>query len=495
MAIELKQQLRQTLQLAMTPQLQMAIKLLQLNRLEMVDEIRKEMVENPVLEEAMDRDDEKEMPGQSVMNDADEAPTQVREPDVSREVETNPEKPVTDFDWEGYLENYSFQPPTPSSRPANDELPSYEATLAKRTSLADHLLWQIRVAGWNTVDEYIGALIVGNLTDSGYLSPDTTLDDIARQARADTGDDLVEVVRVEEVLKRVQLFDPLGVASRDLRECLLIQAVRMGFDDDLPVRILEVQMHNLEKKNFAAIARELGRSVEQVSEAAKLIATLEPKPGRLYSSDEPQYITPDIYVYKVGDDFAIVLNEDGIPKLRISNYYRNALANGQPGDTKRYIKEKLRAGAWLIRSIYQRQRTIYRVTESILKFQRDFFEKGVNFLKPLILRDVAEDIGMHESTISRVTTNKYVHTPQGIFELKYFFNSSIARSDGDDLASEAVKAKIKTIIQAEDPRRPLSDQRIAEILKGQRIEIARRTIAKYREMMGVLPSSKRKRLF
>ena len=232
-------------------------------------------------------------------------------------------------------------------------------------------------------------------------------------------------------------------------------------------------------------------------EASKLLAKLDPKPGRNWSGEDAQYITPDVFVYKLGEEYTVVLNDDGLSKLRISAMYRAALRNGagQNPKAKEFIQDKMRSAQWLIRSIHQRQRTIYKVTESIVKFQRDFLDKGIAYLKPLILRDVAEDIGMHESTVSRVTTAKYVHTPQGIFELKYFFNSSIARVAGDDIASEAVKNHIKQIVAAEDARTPYSDQKIVELLRAQGIDIARRTVAKYREVLGVLPSSKRKRYY
>jgi RNA polymerase sigma-54 factor len=261
------------------------------------------------------------------------------------------------------------------------------------------------------------------------------------------------------------------------------------------VAIIERHLKHLESKNYAVIAKDLKISIEEVVKAVKVISRLEPKPGRAYSGEEPQYITPDVYVHKMGDKYVTVLNDDGLSKLRISGMYRAALKNGKAGEAKEYIQEKLRSAVWLIRSIHQRQRTIYKVTESIVKFQRDFLDKGIAHLKPLILRDVAEDIGMHESTVSRVTTNKYVHTPQGIYELKFFFNSAINRTGGDEIASEAVKSHIKQIVAAEDARHPHSDQRIVEILKGQGIEIARRTVAKYREVLGILPSSKRKKYF
>jgi RNA polymerase sigma-54 factor len=254
-------------------------------------------------------------------------------------------------------------------------------------------------------------------------------------------------------------------------------------------------MKNLENKNYKKIAKDLGISIDHVVSAVNVIKCLEPKPGREFSTEEPHYIIPDIYVYREGDDFKIVMNDDGLPKLRINRVYKEAVSNGTEisKEAKTYLNEKMQSASWLIKSIHQRQKTIYSVMESIIKFQREFFLKGITQLKPMILRDVAEDIEMHESTISRVTTNKYAYTPQGLFELKYFFNSSISRSNGEDsMASASVKDKIKQIIDHEDPQHPYSDKKLTELLEKANINIARRTVAKYREMLHILPSSKRK---
>ena len=321
-----------------------------------------------------------------------------------------------------------------------------------------------------------------------------------------TGDPLIRLANecdvpmavAERTLRRIQQLDPKGCGSRDLQECLLIQAQALRDPHAaLLGTMLKRYMKLLESKNLPAIARDLKVPLEDVVAATRLLSKLDPKPGRNFSGDDAQYITPDVSVVKLGEEYTVILNDDGLSKLRISDAYRQALKGGQlkPGVTKEFVQDKLRSAMWLIRSIHQRQRTIYKVTESIVKFQRDFLDKGIAYLRPLILRDVAEDIGMHESTVSRVTTNKYVHTPQGIFELKYFFNSSIARTGGDDIASEAVKNHIKQLVGTEDPKNPYSDQKIVELLKSQGIEIARRTVAKYREVLGVLPSSKRKKYF
>ena len=314
----------------------------------------------------------------------------------------------------------------------------------------------------------------------------------------------VSAATAEKVLKRIQRFDPVGCGSRDLRECLMVQAKHYitegeGKDDpdaELLPQIVSRHLKNVEAKKYQAIAKDLHVPLDEVVAAIKLLSRLDPKPGRRYASDEPQYITPDVYIHKVGDQYVTVLNDDGLSKLRISAHYRQALKNGAGnGKAKEYIQDKLRSAVWLIRSIHQRQRTIVKVADSIIKFQREFLDKGIAHLRPLILRDVAEDIGMHESTVSRVTTNKYVHTPQGIYELKFFFNSSISRVGGEDIASEAVKNQIKQIVAAEPGDKPYSDQKIVEILRTQNVDIARRTVAKYREVLGILPSSKRKKFF
>jgi len=312
-------------------------------------------------------------------------------------------------------------------------------------------------------------------------------------------------VTADKVHKRIMRFDPPGCGARDLRECLLAQAHfflsegdgKDNPDGELLHTIICKHLKNVEMKRYPAIAKDLKVSLEEVVACIKLLGRLEPKPGRRYTDEAPQYITPDVYILKVGDEYVTQLNDDGLSKLRISHQYRAALKNGaaQGSKAKEYIQEKLRSAVWLIRSIHQRQRTIIKVCDSIIKFQRDFLDKGIAQLKPLILRDVAEDIGMHESTVSRVTTNKYVHTPQGIYELKFFFNSSIARVGGEDIASEAVKNQIKQIIAKEPADKPYSDQKIVELLRAQNVDIARRTVAKYREVLGILPSSKRKRYF
>jgi RNA polymerase sigma-54 factor len=493
MSLELKQSLRLSQQLVMTPQLQQAIKLLQLSRMELVELVREEMEQNPLLEdiEGQETELEEKAPGEASLEAETMPAPEQPEPQKTEEVKGE-EGANKDIDWEQYLESYQTLGSTaPSNRDSSvEDLPSFEATLTKPTTLFDHLAWQLRMAKLSPEEDAVGMLILGGLDNDGYFKIEGFQGDPLIRVAQEAG---VTINTAEHVLKLIQQLDPVGVGSRDLQECLLIQARQLGAEEGIVGAIIKRHLKLLESKNLPAIARELHVPLEDVIAAMKVIARLEPRPGRNFTGDDPQYITPDVYVYKIGDKYMTVLNDDGLSKLRISATYRNALRAGMSGGkTKDFIQDKLRSAVWLIRSIHHRQRTIFKVTESIVKFQREFFDKGIAHLKPLILRDVAEDIGMHESTVSRVTTNKYVHTPQGIYELKYFFNSSIGCVGGDQIASEAVKSHIKQLVSAEDTKNPYSDQKIVELLRTQGIEIARRTVAKYREMLGILPSSKRK---
>ncbi|PIE17201.1 MAG: RNA polymerase sigma-54 factor [Proteobacteria bacterium] len=479
--MELKQYLKMSQQLVMTPQLQQAIKLLQLSRVELQEQVQSELLENPLLEsegEAKSTAD--------VSRQIDDEPVE-REGIQERPADADP----TEMNWEQFVESYnqySYSPGGGSVRYSDEDMPTVEQTLADREDLGDHLEWQLNLALLTDEERQIGRELIGNLQPTGYLPPEM-VEAIAEGMN-------VDVDEVEAVLEVIQEFDPIGVAARDLRECLMIQAQHFYPDEDVVLALVDRHLENLEKKNVNAILKDLDCELQDVSEAVKLIGHLEPKPGRGFASDDPQYITPDVYVHKVGEDYVIQLNEDGLPKLKISNFYQKQLKQGKTSQTERdFIQGKFRSAVWLIRSIHQRQNTIRKVTESIVKFQREFLDRGVERLRPLILRDIADDIGMHESTISRVTTNKYVHTPQGIFELKYFFNSRIQSSQGGDLASESVKQRIKRLISEEDPNKPLSDQKICNLLAQEGTKIARRTIAKYREMMHIPPSSKRKKVF
>ena len=461
----------------MTPQLQMAIKLLQLSRLELMDTIQAELEENPALEEVPEG-----TPAETLAEQTDNASTDNSE---TKEV-TIEEKLQEDIDWSNYLDEYNT-PGRVHFEAESRDTPKFESFIAHKESLNDHLLWQFLMTKPKKEEEKIASLIIGNINKDGYLQ-------VSTQEIAYTSGSAHEMV--EEVLAIIQSFDPVGVCARDLRECLMIQARSLGLENTIITDIIDEHLPNLEKKNYKAICKALKKSQDEVVAAINVIKAMEPKPGRQFSEETPQYINPDIYVHKLDNDFVIMLNDDGMPKLRVNSFYRKSIGRGKKvsGEAEDYIQEKMRSAAWLIKSIHQRQKTIYRVMESILRYQREFFDKGIAYLKPMVLRDVAQDIGMHESTISRVTTNKYAFTPQGIFELKYFFNSSIRRMHGGAIASASVQEKIRQIIQNEDPRKPYSDDKIAQILKQEEIHIARRTVAKYREMLKVLPSNKRKQL-
>ncbi len=504
--MEIKQQLKLSQHLVMTPQLQQAIRLLQLNQLELRDEINHELENNPVLaDELTDPKLERQegadapLPGTNLSGEERVGITEVNEAPTSMEERVR-EKNNQEVDWEQFLENRTQQQALPTTRGGFEELPPIEQNLTKNESLEDHLLWQVQNSDLNDEERNFAELVIGNLDDQGFLdlkgveredgsrTPDITVEDLAKEAGLDPED-------ADEVLKILQQMDPVGVCSRDLRECLRVQAELYGCDDT-EIAIIDRHLHNLEKRNWAAIAKDLKVSPEEIIEAAKQIQKLDSRPARNFTTTDEKSIaiTPDVYVMRDVEKWIVVDNDKGLQRLYINETLAKRLLKDP--QAKEFIGEKLRNAQWLIRAIEQRRKTIIRVTECIVEKQREFFEKGVAFLKPMILRDVAETVGMHESTISRVTTNKYVHTPQGLFELKYFFNSAIRRTADEDIASEAVKQAIKRLIDTEDKENPLSDQAIVELLeRNEGIQIARRTVAKYREVMGILASSKRKKMF
>ena len=497
MAFELRQELKLAHQLVMTPQLQLAIKLLQMCRMELVDMIQQEMTENPVLEEIPESEGEVVEEESSIIEEI---------PDTKLNELSNAKESLG-FEWKDYIEGSNRDSYSPFT--GSEERESFEATLTKGESLADHLMWQLHMNKLPDEEKKIGELIIGNLNQDGYLQlplmeiakiylieKEGEHSDISRFKHLNWLKLLCALQKAGKVLNEIQAFDPVGVACRSLEECLLVQTRFLKGEGFILEKIIKTHFSDLEKKRYQVIASDLNITVEEVVEAAKVISQLEPKPGRPFSDKAPQYITPDVHVFKTGDEYAVLLNGDGLPRLRLSPFYLKSIySNSSSAPVKDYIREKMRSAIWLIKSIYQRERTIRKVMESIIKFQRGFFDHGVDHLRPLILKDVAEDIGMHESTISRVTTNKYVHTPHGIFELKYFFNAGIASGRDGGVSSESVKNRIKEILSNEDAKHPYSDQAIVEILEKQDIIIARRTVAKYREMLGILPSSKRKKFY
>ena len=474
MAIEMRLDLKLAQKLVMTPQLQQAIKLLQLSRLELSQMVYQEMLENPVLEDS------------SIEVEPDEGEARLKEEAESvTEGETEQTIDVFDMKWDNYLDEDEERHEANVYSDSEEEKPSYEQTLSSRLGLADHLTWQLRLTAASELENKVGDIIIGNIDDDGYLR-DVTVADIAESSG-------VKESFCERVLRMVQDFDPPGIAARDLRECLLIQARQLSLTGTLVEDILLHHMEDLEKKRYPALARALKCTVKDIQLAAKAIEALEPRPGSPFATGEVQYIMPDVFVVKKEGEYVVLLNDEGIPRLRISPFYKNLMRGGGDDTTRDYIESKLRSAQWLIKSIEQRNKTIYRVTESIVKRQKEFFDSGMERIKPMILKDVADDIGMHESTISRVTTNKYMHTPMGIYELKFFFAGGISSMDGDTLSSISVRNLIQKTITDEDPKKPLNDREIVNLLKKKNIDIARRTVSKYRGELKIPPASVRKK--
>ncbi len=474
MALEQKLSVRMSQRLVMTPSLQQAIKLLQMSKLELVEEIQQELLENPVLEEAQ----------------LESAPTAERQ-----EAEEAPAKderdPFSDIDYESYFQDVDtgYVPP---SRPApSEDLPSFENTLTKPQDLADHLTWQLDMNATSPVQKEIGRAIIGNLNEDGYLR--ATLDEIAAMGEYSADD-------VASTLEVVQSFDPVGVAARDLVECLVVQLRYLGEDGTPAETIVRHHLDKLQNRRFKELAETLGLTMEDLEAEIEIIRGLDPRPGQRYNTANNRYVLPDVYVVKIDDDYQILLNEDGLPRLRVSPVYRRMLEKGSRSgagpEAKDFVRNKLRSAFRLIKSLEERQRTIYKVATSIVKFQREFLDFGIERLRPLVLKDVAEDIGMHESTVSRVVNNKYMHTHRGLFEMRFFFHSGIAtRGGGESVSSLTVKDRIKRIIAAEDGKHPLSDAAIVKILKTEGLQIARRTVAKYREELKIPSSNLRKQTF
>ena len=485
MALDLGPRMKLEPKFFMTPQLQQAIKLLTLSRLELLQSVQTELMDNPALE--LDETFEK----QSVADQAEDVELRDDNSELTQDPVANVELSTFDRmlspDWQQYLDNHgnerhdlgAFEPP--SSEDASD---LWENRLTRKTTLQDHLIWQLRLLKISDHEAAIGLFIIGNLDSNGYLA--VTLDELCAATES-------TVEEVEPVLKRVQHFDPVGVAARELRECLLIQLESLGLADSLAARIVSGCLAHLESKRYEKIARELKVGLDQVMAALGVITSLEPKPARGYEQYDACPVAPDVFVHNNGSEIFVTLNEADVPRLHLSSRYQRMAGRESDAEepVRQYLKEKLRAAKWFIDSIEQRQRTLLKVTRSIFKFQREFLDGGISHLKPLVLREVAADIGMHESTVSRATSNKWVNTPHGIFELKWFFQNSISKTDGD-IASASVKAIIRDVIGKEDPRKPHSDEHIVALLSCKSISMARRTVAKYREAMGILPSWNRR---
>jgi RNA polymerase sigma-54 factor len=469
--------LKQSQNLMMTPQLQQAIKLLTLTHLEMTNMIASEMVENPMLEEIggeMSLDEVSKEHSKEVGSDDFSGPEIV-------------EGGKESFDWEKYVETYNNNSSTPSTKESfsKDDAPNYENMVSKSTTLAEHLEWQLRMEELSDIELKLALDIIHNINDDGYL--EENFDEIIANHK-------LEREEAYNILNLIHHLDPIGCGAVNLEECLLIQARAFEYPVPLVEKIIKHHLKDLKSKDSNKIAKDLGISIDAVKNAELIISNFHPKPGRLISPEEIQYVVPDIYIKEIGGEFVVVLNDEGVPRLKVSKLYQSLLKSAaSSGETQEYVQEKLKSAAWLIKSIENRQKTIEKVAHAIVKYQPEFFKKGAAFLKPMILKDIAAEIGVHESTVSRVTTNKFVHTPLGTFELKYFFNAGIGgKNGGVDIAGESLKLKIKQLIDHEDPKRPISDQKISDILSKSDIVVARRTVTKYREMMDILPSSKRK---
>jgi RNA polymerase sigma-54 factor len=477
MALEQKLHLKLSQKLIMTPSLQQAIKLLQLSKLELQEVLNQELLENPLLEETAEEVKTEEQETKTENEEEKKVETQEKEKDSFDEI-----------DYDAYFQDYIEYGYNPRMNEEHDEFP-IENTLTRPPNLTDHLTWQLMMSDASPRTKEIGQFIIGNIDEDGYLRASN--EEIMASGK-------YEADEVAVALKAIQSLDPIGVGARDLRECLLLQLEFLEVDEPLVDTIIRDHWEMFMQRHFVQLAKVIGIDLKTLEGIVEVIKHLDPKPGRKYSNERAIYVEPDVYIQKVGDEYVIVLNEDGMPKLRINGSYRamlNSMDSKQDGETVNYIKDKIRSAVWLIKSLDQRQRTIYKVAESIVKHQREFLEKGIDYLRPLVLRDVADDIQMHESTVSRVVSNKYMHTPRGLFLMKYFFHSGIDSDTGEDISSLTVKKKIQSFIEGEDPRKPLSDSKIMKILNDEGINIARRTVAKYRDELNIPSSTDRKQIF
>jgi RNA polymerase sigma-54 factor len=484
MALEQKLSLKLAQKLVMTPSLQQAIKLLQMTRMELDTLLTQELVENPVLEESTDVVDEEAPP-----------PREEERPEPTNGEELNHGESMENIDLDAYFGDY-WEGSGHSSMMEEREEPPIENSLTREPDLYDHLLWQLHMAEVAPRQREIAELIIGNLNPDGFLVA-TPEEILAMGEDQDRGYSMDEV---EQALTLVRSFDPPGIACIDLQESLLRQMDHLCVPPEALSRRMVAEAWDLFlRRQFPAVAKKLGVELAELEEAVELIKGLETHPGRKFSTDRPHYIEPDVFVRRVGEEYVIQLNDDGLPRLRVSRAYRRMLqsmrSEGRQSEAQQFIKDKIRSAVWLIKSLDQRQRTIYKVAASIVRQQREFLDRGIEHLRPMVLRDVAEDIGMHESTVSRVVSNKYMHTHRGLFPMKFFFHSGIDREYGDNISSLTVKRKIEQLIQAEDPKRPLSDSELMRILNREGIQIARRTVAKYRDELSIPSSTDRKQIF
>jgi RNA polymerase sigma-54 factor len=479
MAIQQRLHTKLVQKLILTPSLQQAIKLLPMTTIELADMLNQEVVENPMLEE---------VPTEDIQANDQIAQTEREDAPAEAPAATHKDN-WDDNDYAYFFGDYLDDGYRNSRAPVEvKELPPIENTLSTQGSLAGHLEWQLSLSTDDPTTRDIGLAIIGNLGDDGYLM--ASVDEIAGMGGWDVG-------LVEQVLTTLQHFDPVGVAARDLQECLTLQLRHLGLADTPAERIVTEHLRLLQNHQVPEMARRLGMSIEDLKPHIEIIRNLDPKPGGRLNPSPSQYVIPDVFIVKVEDQYEVMLNDDGLPQLRINPMYKRLIDKGGDAndETKAYVKEKFRSALWLLKSVDQRQKTIFKVARSIVNFQTEFLDHGIEHLKPLVLRDVANDIGMHESTVSRVVNNKYMHTPQGVFEMKFFFHSGISSSFGEHVSSVTIKNRIRKIIEGEDPRKPLSDSKIVSILQKEGLILARRTIAKYREELKIATSNQRKVLY
>ena len=470
MPFRMKQVQSQSQKLILSPQMQQAIHMLQIPLMELSQLAQQEMSQNPLLEEEAE-EQEGEREGDTSETDADQ--------EFQEEFE---KLALLDDEWREY-----FKQTTAVRRVSEEEEERrkyMEDSITSEETLQEHLESQFSAHDLSEAEKTVGRAIIGNIDENGYLQSD--VESIAQANGTD-------VAQVEKMLKLIQTFHPVGVGARNIPECLGLQLERLGKNGNIAGALVKNHLQDLAKKHYAQIAKALNTSVEEVQKAAQLIATLEPKPGRLFSPHRAQYVTPDVLVEKVDDKYVIMLNDDRIPHLRISNLYRNII-NQQDSkeETRNYIKEKVKSGLWFIKNIQQRQQTIYNIAKYIVDRQTPFLEDGIGVLKPMTMREIADAVGIHESTVSRAIANKYMQTPQGVFQMKFFFTTGIETQSGENLSAANVKNRIKELIRSEDPKHPLSDQKIIQILGQEGIKIARRTIAKYRGELHIQPTNLRR---
>ena len=480
MALEQKLSLRLSQRLIMTPALQQAIKLLQMSKLELLNEVTQELQDNPALEET-----NLETPSSET---AEETPLEREDREEREQFQEEERQREEEFDYEAFKDYLDASwVPTPT-RHVVEDLPSFESTLTKPQGLPDHLMWQLNLSSNPERLREVGRAIIGNIDEDGYLV--ATSEEIQAMGNY-TGEEF------EKALNMVQSFDPVGVGARNLRECLLLQLQHFDCEETHAETIVREHLDLVQAYKFDEIARRLSCSVEQARHHVDIIRRLDPKPGQKYNSQTPNYVIPDVYVLKVDrGEYTIVLNEEGLPRLRISPVYKRMLEGAKGNiskEAREFVRDKFRSAFRLIKSLEERQRTIYKVARSIVRHQRGFLDYGIEKMRPLVLRDVADDIQMHESTISRVVNNKYMHTPRGVFEMRFFFHSGLQSTEGDDVSSLTVKQNIKDIVGAEDSQHPLSDSAIAKKLEASGLRIARRTVAKYREELRIPSSTDRRR--